>query len=68
MNTGPATIGKMGFCAVCGRTPAADMTDGRTHADLCDGCRELTVVLFHILGSLAAAVEQARQAKTGRPQ
>lgn len=51
-------------CAVCGGTNgAAEMTDGRSRAVLCDDCRQMTVVFWHVHGSLDVAVNEARTAR-----
>lgn len=53
-------------CNVCkGTRGVAEMTDGRTPVQLCDGCRPLVVSLFHIHGSLTTAVWEAAKAKGG---
>jgi hypothetical protein len=53
-------------CVVCHGTDAvSEMTDGRTSHTICDGCRELVTVLFHMHGVLGVAVLEAAQTKRG---
>lgn len=49
-------------CTVCGAAHAAEMVDGKTRVHLCDACRPLTVLLWHVHNDLQVAAREARQA------
>jgi hypothetical protein len=53
-------------CMVCGGSEGvSEMTDGRELYPVCDVCRELVNLFFHVYGSLAEAIRQAQTAKGG---
>jgi len=51
-------------CTVCKNTrTVSTMTDGKFLAELCDECRPMVVVFFHVYGQLEKAVTEVTQAK-----
>lgn len=54
------------MCDVCaGGSGVSEMTDGKTHHNICDNCRSLVVTFFHVYRSMEQAVSEARQAYRG---
>ena len=56
-----------GICFVCqgGIGVVTEMTDGAFSTTVCDGCRELVTLMFHVHRDLMTAVLEAAQAKRG---
>lgn len=53
-------------CFCChGERFVTEMTDGLTSHTVCDDCREMVTMFFHVYGSMAQAVLEVAQAKRG---
>ena len=57
-----------GSCFVCqgGTGVVSEMTDGAFSTTICDGCREMVTVFFHVHRDLMTAVLEAARAKRGK--